>query len=119
MKTISLFVVLALALIASGCKSTTSSSASGTKPAATAKPAAIVTPDLSLAAKVVSVNDAGHFVVLSFPAGKLPETQRTLSLYRQGLKVAEVKIGTDKNENLIVADITSGDPRVGDVVRVD
>ena len=117
MKTISFLAVLVVALIASGCSSTKPVANSGSKPNAVTKPAAIVTPDLSLAAKVLSVNDAGRFVVLSFPAGKMPTEQRVLSLYRQGLKVAEVKVGTDKNENMVVADIVSGDPRVGDVVR--
>lgn len=92
------------------------------KPAAKATPAkaepkAIVTPDLSLSAKVVSVNQIGRFVVLNFPAGQLPRMQQTLFLYRSGLKAAEVKITGPQQEENIVADVISGEAKVGDTVR--
>ena len=92
------------------------------KHSATAKPApvvakTIVTPDSSLAAKVVLVNNVIRIVVVNFPEGRMPKLQQPLFLYRGGLKVAEVKISGQPSETLIVADIVSGDAQVGDLVR--
>lgn len=85
------------------------------KPAMVA-PAAIVTPDFSLAAKVVSVNEVGRFVVLSFPASRMPKLEQTLFLYRTGLKTAEVRVTGPQQENNVVADLVSGDAQIGDTV---
>jgi hypothetical protein len=92
------------------------------KPASTAAsiaptPEMIVAPDSSLAAKVVRYNSAGRFVVVSFPAGLMPKMDQTLFLYRAGLKVAEIKINGWQQDNLVVADVTSGEAQVGDEVR--
>jgi hypothetical protein len=90
---------------------------SAPKPEAAATTAGpIVTPNFSLAAKVISVNTVGRFVVLSFPAGGVPKLDQTLFLYRNGLKTAEVRITGPQQENNIVADLTSGDAQVGDTV---
>jgi len=115
MKISTVFLALVLALATSGCslfhhKTETS------KPAATTKPAPIVTPDFSLAAKVVSVNTIGRFVVLSFPASLMPRVDQTLFLYRAGLKTAEVRVTGPQQDNNIVADLVSGDAEVGDTV---
>jgi hypothetical protein len=116
MKTFTLTFALLLALASGGCSlwgnHKTSAAA---KPAAT-KPGPIVTPDYSLTARVISVNTVGRFVILSFPAGAMPRQDQTLFLYRNGLKVAEVRVtGPQQGEN-IVADITSGEAQVGDTV---
>ena len=92
------------------------------KPAATAKQKraaspTIVTPDESLAAKVLTVNTVGRFVVLNFPEGRLPKLDQHLFLYRGGLKTAEVKVVGPREETSIVADIVSGDAQTGDTVR--
>jgi hypothetical protein len=111
-----LFAPLSLLLVAglfSGCASTQ------TKPSASAAkmPTAIVTPDTSLAAKVVSYNSAGRFVVLSFPVGQMPKMDQGFFLYRDGLKVGEIKITGPQNDSNIVADLVTGDAQVGDEVR--
>jgi hypothetical protein len=117
--------VLLLAFCLSGCSwfhwHRSAPATTMRKPAA---PAPIVTPDLSLAAKVVSVNEVGRFVVLNFPPHQLPKLQQTMFLYHAGLKVAEVKIsgtasaGTlDTQNNNVVADLISGTAQVGDTVR--
>jgi hypothetical protein len=112
--------LLVIALMMSGCawvkRQTTHQPAASTKSAPTA-PATIVTPDDSLAAKVLSVNTVGRFVVLNFPDGRLPKLEQHLFLYRGGLKAAEVKVVGPKQETSIVADIVSGDAQVGDNVR--
>jgi hypothetical protein len=77
----------------------------------------IITPGTSLAAKVVSYNAVGRFVVLSFPVGEVPKTDDTLFLYRDGLKVGEVKITGPQRNNDTVADVVTGDAQVGDEVR--
>lgn len=77
----------------------------------------IVTPDTSLTAKVVRYNSLGRFVVLSFPVGQMPQSGQTLFLYREGMKVGSVQVDTQRQDNDVVADITSGDAQVGDEVR--
>jgi hypothetical protein len=77
----------------------------------------IVTPDITAAAKVIAVNTVGRFVVLSFPGGQLPKTEQTLFLYRDGLKVAELRVTGPQSENHTVADIVSGEAQVSDAVR--
>jgi hypothetical protein len=113
MKKFPLFAILLVALVAPGC--------SWFKYHRTPKssPNTIVTPDMSLAAKVVSVDTVGRFVILSFPEGKMPKVDQTMFLYRAGMKVAEVKVTGPQQENNIVADLVSGDPQVGDMVRAD
>jgi hypothetical protein len=108
----SLSVLITLALL-SGCTHLKS------KPPAhpTAPAVAVVTPDTSLAGKVVSYNSAGRFVVLNFPSGQMPQTNQRLFLYRAGLKVAEVKVTGPQNDDDTVADLVSGDARTGDEVR--
>jgi len=86
--------------------------------AVVAKPApTIVTPDNSLAGKVVSYNDTGRFVVLNFPAGRMPKMDQHLFLYRAGLKVAEVGVTGPQSDDNTVADLVSGDAQTGDEVR--
>ena len=114
MKTYAAFSALLLALATSGCAWLPQAPHS-TQHAAALAP--IVTPDYSLAAKVVSVNTVGRFVVLSFPASQMPKIEQPLFLYRAGLKVAEVRVTGPQQENNIVADLVSGDAQVGDPVR--
>lgn len=83
-----------------------------------AQPAqAIVTPDNSLAGKVVTYNSVGRFVVLRFPPDRMPKDGQTLFVYRGGLKVGELKISGEQRDNFIVADVVNGDAQVGDDVR--
>ncbi len=79
----------------------------------------IVTPGGVVPGKVVSVNPTAKLVVLSFPIGGLPPTDRRVSVYRQGLKVGELKITGPQRDNNTVADIVAGECRVGDEVKED
>ena len=84
----------------------------------TAKPAGlIVTPENALTGRVVRYNDTGRFVVLDFPLGRTPAAGQRMFVYRRGLKVGEVKINAWQRENLIVADLTTGEAAEGDEVR--
>jgi hypothetical protein len=80
-------------------------------------PQSIVTPDNSLTARVVSYNAAGRFVVLGFPVGQMPKSDQSLFLYRDGMKIGEVKISGPQRDNNIVADLVTGEAQVGDEVR--
>jgi hypothetical protein len=92
-------------------------SAKRATPAAVA-PQPIVTPDNSLTARVVSYNTTGRFVVLSFPVGQVPKSDQSFFLYRNGIKVGEIKIDSSKQyDNFIVADLVTGEAQVGDEVR--
>ena len=115
MKTLCSIALLISAVLLSGCASKKSKTAP-TKPAQVISQP-IVTPDLSLAAKVISVNTVGRFVVLDFPANQMPKLQQTFFLYRAGLRTAEVKITGPQSESNIVADLVSGEAKVGDTVR--
>jgi hypothetical protein len=86
--------------------------------AAPAAAPAIVTPDNTLTARVARYNSAGRFVVLSFPVNQMPKPSQSLFLYRNGMKVGEVKIdSSQQRDNLIVADLVTGEAQAGDEVR--
>jgi hypothetical protein len=74
-------------------------------------------PAGALVGKVVSVNVTARFVVLSFPVGRLPSLEQRLSVYRQGVKVGEVKITGPQRDDNIAADTIAGEPALGDQVR--
>ena len=82
----------------------------------TTKPPPRVVPLNELVGKVASVNPLG-FVVVDFPLGQLPPVDQRLGVYRQGQKVAEVKITGPAMDTAIAADILAGEAQVGDEVR--
>ena len=77
----------------------------------------IITPDDSLVGKVAMVNQGFRFVILNFPVGHLPAPEQFLTLYRGGVKVGEVKVTSQQNDDNVVADISAGDAEVGDEAR--
>lgn len=97
---------------------TTDSTKVSEKPKASEpKPNPLVTPDNSLGGKVATFNSAGRFVVLDFPGGKMPALEQTMFVYRDGLKVGEVKITGPTRDNNTVGDLISGVANKGDEVR--
>jgi len=114
MKLSSFALLLMAGILISGCASHKPKTSTSVPKGSTL----IVTPDASLAAKVVSYNAAGRFMVLHFPAGRLPGMGQRLFLYHDGLKAGEVKIsGPQDDNNNIVSDLVAGDAQVGDEVR--
>ncbi len=84
---------------------------------AAAKPGdLIVTPGTALTGNVVRYNDAGRFVVVDFPPGNLPQAEQRMFVYRQGLKVGEVRVSDWRRENLVVADLITGEAQEGDQI---
>ncbi len=117
---LSLCLLLA-GLVVSGC-ATHSAPPQQPAPAPTTNtsavaPSPIVTPDNSLAAKVVRYNAVGRFVVLSFPVGQMPQAGQTFFIYRAGMKVGQVQVTGPQRDNDTVADLTNGEAEVGDDVR--
>ena len=78
----------------------------------------IVTPETGLSGKVVRVVTSGRFAVLNFPIGRMPLIDQGAEVYRQGLKVGELRITGPQLDDNIVADILTGDVQPGDQVRV-
>ena len=121
-------VVLFCAAVWTGCAGNKSSDANdpwralkSTTPAPARQPPAprpIVTPSNAITARVMSVRRDAGFVVLHFPIGAVPGSGRRLSVYRGGLKVAEVTVCDLKPIDFnVVPDILAGECQVGDEVR--
>src|SRR3954470_5797919 len=101
-------------LILAGC----ASKSGQTKPGHAASTNAPITKASSvLVGRVDSVNMKGRYVIISFPIGALPLVGLPVDAYREGLKVAELKITPPQQNNLTAADIVAGEVRVGDEVR--
>jgi len=82
-------------------------------------PKVIITPETVLVGKVVRVNANARFAVLNFPVGTMPTPGQQLNVYRQGLKVGEVKVTGPQQDDNVVADITNGEVQIGDELRAD
>lgn len=103
-------VLCAVALLGVSCATNQS--------AGSAKSAPIVTPDTTLVGKVVAVNLASRYVIANFPVGRLPAPSQPLNVYRNGLKVGEVRVDTRwRRDDNVAADITVGEVQVGDEVK--
>jgi len=78
----------------------------------------IVTPAPGNAGHVTAVNASARYVVVSYSAGiALPVAAQRLSVYRKGLKVAEIKITGPSRDTHTVGDIVAGECQLGDEVR--
>jgi hypothetical protein len=77
----------------------------------------IITPEEGFMGKVARVNQEDHFVVVTFPADRMPPLELRLNLYRRGLRVGEVKITGPQLDDDVDADLLTGDAEVGDEVR--
>lgn len=89
----------------------------GRQTAASSQKLTTGTPVGLLEGKVVLVNQADRFVVLSFPIGHMPTPGQRLDLYRNGSKTGEVKITGPQWDDNAVADISTGEAQPGDSVR--
>jgi hypothetical protein len=108
--------LLGAALLGAGCAHH-QPAANPAPPASSQQPQAVIKPDLRASGQVAMVNAEARFVVISFPPGPTPQMDHRLSVYRNGLKVGEVKVTGPQHENDTVADIISGDVQLRDEVR--
>jgi hypothetical protein len=98
-------------------KAAEATSKGAARSAATTLPRA--TAILESSGAVASVNTGLRFVVVDFHLNPLPKIDQRMGVYRQGLKVGEVRISNHSYSNLIAADIMAGEAMVGDMVRPD
>lgn len=123
-------VVVVTALFLAGCASPepkfaevpgiTNNSTTDTAPAATTTApakAAVVKPSDALIGRVVSANARGRFAILNFPINRMPALEEKMFIYRDGLKIGELRISGPQKDDNIVADVLTGEARGGDEVR--
>jgi hypothetical protein len=67
--------------------------------------------------RVDRVNPKPPYVILSFPIGSLPRVDTHLNVYRNNIKVAEVRVTLPQQDNLTAADVIAGECQVGDEAR--
>jgi hypothetical protein len=77
----------------------------------------IVTPSAGTGGKIALVNVNAKYVVVSFPIGEIPGPDQRLGVFRNGLKVGELKVTGPQRDFNTVADVVDGDCHVGDEVR--
>lgn len=87
-----------------------------TRPARGRQEPVVVVPSRVLTGKVLRVNKSARFVVVVFPLGQMPAVDQRLSVYREGLKVGEIKISAFQRDDKAAADIVAGDAEEGDQV---
>ena len=111
--------LLAFVVAVSGCASKKTAKSGAVPPPAksAAKDKPIIKASDLLTGRVVSFNMVGRFAVLNFPVLRMPPVDQTLFLYRDGLKVGEVKITGPQRDDNIVADLVKGEAKAGDEVR--
>jgi hypothetical protein len=79
-----------------------------------------VTPGEGRNGRIVSVNPSARYAVLSYGVGvPLPAVGQVLSVYRAGLKVAEIKVSGPSRDSNTVGDMLTGEGQVGDEVRLE
>jgi hypothetical protein len=80
---------------------------------------AVVTLADAQVGRVASINPGLRFVVVDFSLNRVPAVGDRLSVFRQGIKVGEVKISGPQLNNNITADVILGEVQPGDEVRRD
>jgi len=127
----STFFIIPLAILAStGCSAHRNSGSSQSFPVNNSRPSTvpapatppvttgtIVTPARPKSGHVTLVNGSARYVVVTFSLGQLPAHESHLAVYRNGLKVAELKVTGFSRDINAVADIVMGECEVGDEVR--
>jgi hypothetical protein len=79
---------------------------------------AIVTPATPKAGRISLVNGSARYVIVTFSVGQVPVRESRLHVYRDGLKVAELKVTDFVRDINAAADIVAGECQVGDEVRI-
>ena len=113
-------LAVGIAVGPAGCKHAPSSE--GKPPATKRKPAqrgTQVVPVDEISGRVASVSPLYGFVVIDFYLSRLPQVGQKLGVYRQGLKVGEVKISSWERSQIVAADLVAGQANVGDQVRME
>jgi hypothetical protein len=109
------FAILLIGL-ALGCRSNKGDQEAQT-PQAQVNTNLTYTPVTSPQGTIKHINKLGRFVVIEFPGATLPQPDQRVFVYRNNLKVGELRISTFKEDTHCVADIVAGDPQLQDEVR--
>ena len=122
MRLAALLLVVWIIVLVAGCagkKATPNpySFPQSTAPQSSGKTNAIVTPSANRSGRVVSVNPGARFAVVRFPLGQMPRLEERMNIFRNGLKVGELKISGPQRDVLAVGDIVAGDCQVDDEIR--
>jgi hypothetical protein len=114
-----ILLLLLAGLVSNGCatRKGKAHAATGAERNSTNSKTAIVTPATGTVGRVTFVNAKARFVVISYPVGDMPALERRLNVYRNGLKVAEVKVTGPTHDTHTAGDILAGDCQTGDEVR--
>ncbi|MBA4149006.1 MAG: hypothetical protein H0X66_12890 [Verrucomicrobia bacterium] len=114
-----LIVPLLLLFILAGCQKTKPASDEVSQSETVSETLPILTPSMEKLGRVAMVNESARFVVLSFPIGKVAAPGQQLNVYRNEMKIGELRVTGPQRENNTVADIVAGNPNVNDEVRGD
>ncbi|MBE7499803.1 MAG: hypothetical protein HS113_05740 [Verrucomicrobiales bacterium] len=79
----------------------------------------VLTPITPVQGRVVFLNAKLRFVIVDFTFHQLPQAGQRLGLYRGTARVGEVRVSGPFRGQTTVADVMSGEARVGDQVRED
>jgi hypothetical protein len=109
------FILLVCILSLVGGCSTSRKKAAGAPKKSSTK--VVATPIEGNIGKVFSVNRQSRFVILTYPVGSVPSVGQRLSVYRNGLKVGEVKVSGPQRDTNTAADIIVGEIQTNDEVR--
>lgn len=77
----------------------------------------MVTPIQTPSGRVISVNTELRFVVLDFSLNPAPAAEQRLGLYRENVKVGELRITRWSSGSNVVANIVAGEAKIGDEAR--
>ncbi len=77
----------------------------------------LVTPIQVPSGRVISVNTELRFVVLDFSLNPAPAVEQRLGIYRENVRVGEVRITRWSSGRNVVANIITGEAQIGDEVR--
>jgi hypothetical protein len=85
---------------------------------APADPASLsIQPARIMNGRVAIVNANAGVCALNFPIGQLPAGGKTLTVYRHGVRVGEIKITGPQRDDNIIAEILSGELQPDDEAR--
>jgi hypothetical protein len=109
-----------IALLTNGCGSSVRTDKSVSPQAAAAagtNQSHSVSLGSDLAGEITSVNLKGQFVVMRFAVGVMPAPGTSLAVYRDNIKVGQVKVTGPHRDTYTVADVLRGECQAGDRVR--
>jgi hypothetical protein len=79
----------------------------------------VLNPVFSPVGRVSRVNTKSRFVVITYPNGIPAPVGERLNVYREQLKVGELRVTGPEQDNVTIADILAGELSPGDEVRAD